>query len=773
MEGLTRQEVEYRKNNGLSNDEKVKYTRTTKEIILSNAITLFNILNIALMVLVLTTGSIQNATFIGAAVFNTIIAIYQELKSKKTLDNIRVTNQEKVTVVRDGKKEEIPKEEIVLGDTIYLSSGDNILVDLEVIKSSSLEVDESIITGESNAIQKKKDDKIMSGSIVTSGTAYAKVIGLTKDSYASSLVKDAASVKDNTSYLQNTINKILKIITFLIVPVGILLFISQYFRSGLTYKEAILSTVAGIIGMIPEGLVLLTSIALTAGVLKMARKKVLIQKLHGIEILSCTDVLCLDKTGTITDGTMEVVDTVVLNNKIDVDEMIANINTEEGNNATDIALKKKYGIKTSLNVTDRAAFSSSKKCSITTINDTKYYLGALEYITDKKLTDYEELTKYILKGYRIITLASGNTNIKVDAFIILKDNVRASAKDTLNYFKEQDVEIKIISGDNPVTVSNILRQLEFDGYDRFIEGKDLPKDYDELVKAVKEITIFGRMTPSDKQKVIKALKENNTVSMIGDGVNDILALKEADCGIALGSGVGAAKSVSEVVLTNNDFSTLPEIVNEGRRVVNNIERVASMYLIKTTYSLLLSLSSIILSYEYPFYPIQLSLISAICVGIPSFFLALEPNYNKVGKDFIVNVFRNALPNGIMVMLNIFIIIMFCSIFGQDFNNYRLVIVSLTGLITLRLLYTICKPLNLWRKILLIFCSISFFELLILLPDLFLVSKFGIVSIIFILVLGFVDTYVIDFFGELYDKIVNKVRNLKNERKERKEKNKLS
>lgn len=773
MEGLTRQEVEYRKNNGLSNDEKVKYTRTTKEIILSNAITLFNILNIALMVLVLTTGSIQNATFIGAALFNTIIAIYQELKSKKTLDNIRVTNQEKVTVVRDGKKEEIPKEKIVLGDTIYLSSGDNILVDLEVIKSSSLEVDESIITGESNAIQKKKDDKIMSGSIVTSGTAYAKVIGLTKDSYASSLVKDAASVKDNTSYLQNTINKILKIITFLIVPVGILLFISQYFRSGLTYKEAILSTVAGIIGMIPEGLVLLTSIALTAGVLKMARKKVLIQKLHGIEILSCTDVLCLDKTGTITDGTMEVVDTIVLNNKIDVDEIIANINTEEGNNATDIALKKKYGIKTSLNVTDRAAFSSSKKCSITTINDTKYYLGALEYITDKKLTDYEELTKYILKGYRIITLASGNTNIKVDAFIILKDNVRASAKDTLNYFKEQDVEIKIISGDNPVTVSNILRQLEFDGYDRFIEGKDLPKDYDELVKAVKEITIFGRMTPSDKQKVIKALKENNTVSMIGDGVNDILALKEADCGIALGSGVGAAKSVSEVVLTNNDFSTLPEIVNEGRRVVNNIERVASMYLIKTTYSLLLSLSSIILSYEYPFYPIQLSLISAICVGIPSFFLALEPNYNKVGKDFIVNVFRNALPNGIMVMLNIFIIIMFCSIFGQDFNNYRLVIVSLTGLITLRLLYTICKPLNLWRKILLIFCSISFFELLILLPDLFLVSKFGIVSIIFILVLGFVDTYVIDFFGELYDKIVNKVRNLKNERKERKEKNKLS
>lgn len=772
MEGLTRQEVEYRKNNGLSNDEKVKYTRTAKEIVLSNTITLFNILNISLVILVLTTGSIQNITFIGTAIFNTIIAIYQELKAKKTLDNIRVTNQEKVTVVRDGKKEEISKEEIVLGDTIYLSSGDNILVDLEVLKSSSLEVDESIITGESNAIQKRKDDKILSGTIVTSGTAYAKVISLSKDSYASSLVKDAASVKDNTSYLQNTINKILKIITFLIIPVGILLFISQYFYSKQNYSGAILSTVAGIIGMIPEGLVLLTSIALTAGVVKMAKKKVLIQKLHGIEILSCTDVLCLDKTGTITDGTMEVLDTVVLNNKINIDDIIANINTEEGNNATDIALKKKYGIKNNLNVTDRTAFSSSKKCSITQINGTKYYLGALEYITDKKLTDYEELSKYILKGYRIITLASGNNDIKVDAFIILKDNVRENAKDTLNYFKQQDVEIKIISGDNPVTVSNILRQLEFDGYDRFIEGKNLPKDYNELVKVVKEITIFGRMTPSQKQIVIKALKENNTVSMIGDGVNDILALKEADCGIALGSGVQAAKSVSEVVLTNNDFSTLPGIVNEGRRVVNNIERVASMYIIKTTYSLLLSLASIILAYEYPFYPIQLSLISAICVGIPSFFLALEPNYNKVGKDFIINVFRNALPNGIMVVLNIFIIIMFCSIFGKDFDNYRLVIVSLTGLITLRLLYTICKPLNLWRKILLIFCSISFFEILILLPNLFLVSKFGIVNIIFILVLGFIDTYVIDFLRDIYDKIINKVRKVINERKKRKEENKL-
>lgn len=771
MEGLNRQEVEYRENNGLSNKEKAKYTRTNKQIILSNTITLFNILNISLVVLVLTTGSLQNALFAGTMLVNTIIAIYQEFKSKKILEKLKVTEQDTVTVIREGKKEEIPKENIVMDDVIYLSTGESALVDMIILKSSSLEVDESVITGESDAIIKRKDDKIMSGSIVTSGNAYAKVISVGKDNYASNLIKEATSIKDNSSYLQNTINKILKIITFMIVPVGLLLFISQYFYSGQTYNEAILSTVAGIIGMIPEGLVLLTSIALTAGVVKMAKKNVIIEKLHGIEILSCTDILCLDKTGTITDGTMEVVELIKLNNKDDIEEIIANINTLEANNSTDKALKNKYGVKTTLKVEDRIPFSSLKKCSITTIEGVKYYLGALEYITDKKIEDYPELSNYVEKGYRIITLAKEKSKVEVISFIVIKDNIRSNAGDTLRYFKEQNVEIKIISGDNPSTVSNILRQLDFEGYDRYIEGKDLPNDYNELQKVVKEKTIFGRMTPSQKQMVIKALKEDSTVGMIGDGVNDILALKEADCGIALGSGVSAARSVADVVLKTDDFGVLPSIVNEGRRVVNNIERVASMYLIKTTYSFLLCLLSIGLSHEYPFYPIQLSLISAICVGIPSFFLALEPNYNKVDKDFIAKVFRNAVPNGITVMFNIFLIIMFCGIFNKSFDSYRLVVVSLTGFITLRLLYTICKPLNLWRKILLLFCSISFFELLILLPDLFLVSKFDIVSIIFIAVLAFIDTYVIDFLSELFGKIIVKIKEVKDGK--RKKENKLS
>lgn len=768
MEGLTKLEVEYRKNNGLVNNETTTYTRSFKEIVISNTITLFNILNIALAVLVLTTGSIQNVTFVGTIIFNTLIAIYQEYKAKRILDNIKVTNQDKIVVVRDGKKEVITKEEIVMDDVIYLASGDSIVVDMVVLESNSLEVDESVITGESDAIEKKKDDKIISGSIVTSGSCYAKVISIGKNNYANNLIKEATSIKDNSSYLQGVINKILKIVTIIIIPMTILLFISQYFYSNQSYNEAILSTVAGVIGMIPEGLVLLTSIALTAGVIKMAKKNVIIQRLNGIEVLSCTDVLCLDKTGTITDGTMEVVDTVVLDKRINISDIISNICTEDGNNSTDIALKNKFGVKTNLNVTKRVAFSSAKKCSITTIDDVMYYLGALEYITDKKIKDYEDiLGEYLDKGYRILTLAREKDKLAVVAFIIIKDNIRESAKETLTYFRDNGVEVKVISGDNPITVSNLLKGLNFPSYDKYIEGADLPKDYEELRKVARETSIFGRMTPTQKQMVIKALKEDNTVTMIGDGVNDILALKEANCGIALASGINAAKSVSEVVLTTSDFSVLPNIVDEGRRVVNNIERVASMYLIKTTYSFLLCLLSIVLSHEYPFYPIQLSLISAFCVGIPSFFLALEPNYSKVGKDFIAKVFRNALPNGITVVLNIFIIIMFCTIFNKSFEDYRLVVVAITGFVTLRLLYTICKPLNLWRKILLVFCSISFFELLILLPDLFLVSKFGIVSIAFIVALAFVDTYIIDFLQEIYDSVLLKVRGWKNEKEKRK------
>lgn len=760
MDGLNKDQVYYRKNNSLSNSEEIKYSRSTKTIILSNTITLFNILNIILLILVLTTGSWQNSLFIGSILLNTLIAIFQEIKAKKILDKLTIFNQTKVKVKRDGSLIEIDKNELVLDDLMFLSSGDDVVVDAVVVKSSLCEVDESVITGESDAVVKRKDDKLISGSVIIAGTCYAKVISVGNNNYANNLIKEANSIKDNSSYLKNTINKILKIVTVLIVPTGIMLFITQYYHSHQTYSEAILSTVAGIIGMIPEGLVLLTSIALTVGVIKMSKKKVIIQKLSGIEMLSCVDVLCLDKTGTITDGTMEVIDVVKLDNNYNIEEIIGNMIIDESNNVTDIALKKKFKKLDTMNIIERIPFSSVRKYSKIICRDEVFALGALEFITGEDISKYDGyLLKYIEQGYRIITLASSKNkelaNSKVIAFIVIKDNIRKNAYETLKYFNEQDVRIKIISGDNPNTVSNILKQLHFDGYDKYINGNDLPNDYNELLKIVDNYTIYGRVTPYQKQQIIKALKEKNTVGMIGDGVNDILALKEADCGIALATGISAARSVSEVVLTDADFSILPDIVNEGRRVVNNIERVASMYLIKTTYSFILSILSIIISHEYPFYPVQLSLISSICVGFPSFFLALEPNYNKVKKGFIVKVFRNALPSGICVFASIFFVIMFCSIFEQNFENYRIVIVTLTGLITLRLLYNICLPLNLSRKILMSFCSIAFFLCLILFPELFLVTKFNILNILFTALLFFSALYVIEFFEGIYDKLVNK------------------
>jgi len=762
MNGLNSHDVKYRIDNDMVNNEDIKNSRSIKTIFLSNIITLFNFIHFVLFILVLTTASINNATFVVSIITNMIISIYQEIKAKKIIDKLTIANVSRVMAIRDGKKKEILPSEIVIDDVLYLKQGDCLIVDAEIINSENCEVDESIITGESDSIIKSIGDKIISGSIIISGNCYAKVTSINRDTYANNLIKEASNLNDDSSYLKRSINSILKVVTILIVPVGISLFITQFFYSNQTYSESVLSTVAGIIGMIPDGLVLLTSISLTVGVIKMASKKVIIQKLNGIELLACVDILCLDKTGTITDGSMDVVDIVKYNKKIDLNKIISNMIRDEIN-ITDKALIKYFGINKDMKVIEHIPFSSSRKYSYIKFDDGSYALGALEYMTNKEIEDYEELKKYIDKGYRIITLVKCNEKFNKDTneilgFIILKDNVRSNTKETLNYFKEQGVDIKIISGDNPKTVSNILRQLEIDEYDKFISGEKLPSEFDDLKKIVNNYKIYGRVTPYQKQSIIKVLKENATVGMIGDGVNDILALKEADCGIALASGISAARSVSEVVLTESDFSVLPNIVNEGRRVVNNIERVASMYLIKTVYSFLISLLCIILVHEYPFYPVQLSLIGIVCVGIPSFFLALEPNYNKVRKGFLIKVFRNALPSGICVCINILFLMMFTYIFKLDFETFRIIVVVVTGYLNLRLLYKVSLPLSFFRKILLVFCSLSFILLLFIFNDFFLINSYNFMSFVFIGILIFADNYITLFFEEIYDKIVLWIKN---------------
>lgn len=757
MNGLDFHDVEYRKSNGMINNENIRNSRSLKAILLSNIITLFNAIHLALFVLVLTTGSINNATFIVAILFNMCISIYQEIKAKRIIDNLTITNTSKVRVVRGGVVEEILPTEIVMDDVLFLKQGDSLVVDAEVVKTDSCEVDESVITGESDSIIKKQGDKLISGSIIICGNVYARVTSINKNTYANHLIKEASKTVDDSSYLKKCIDGILKVITILIIPVGLLLFITQFFYSGQTYSESVLSTVAGIIGMIPDGLVLLTSISLTVGVIKMASKKVIIQKLNGIELLACVDVLCLDKTGTITDGSMEVIDLVKIDDNENIEDIIANMSIDKVN-VTDVALSKYFELKKDLEILDRIPFSSTRKYSLVKFKFGTYAMGALEYLTNKVVEDFEVLHEYLNNGYRIITLVRCKEKFDIKrneiiGFVVLKDNVRKNAKETLEYFKEQGVNIKIISGDNPKTVSNILKQLSVSDYDKYISGDKLPEDFDELKKIINNYMIYGRVTPYQKQSIIKALKETSTVGMIGDGVNDILALKEADCGIALASGISAARSVSEVVLTESDFAVLPDIVNEGRRVVNNIERVASMYLIKTVYSFLISILCIGFGHEYPFYPVQLSLIGVTCVGLPSFFLALEPNYNKVKKGFLVKVFRNALPSGICVSINILFLIMFTYIFKLDFEPFRLIVVGVTGYLNLRLLYKVSLPLSLLRKIILYSCSLSFYLLLLIFDDFFLIKSYNIMSFALILVLIFANNYIVDFLEEIYDKIV--------------------
>ena len=772
LDGLNKQEINYRIENDLINNENIKNSRSIKTIFISNIITLFNFIHIVLLVLVLTTGSLTNTTFIFAIIFNTIISIYQEIKAKKIIDKLKLTNTEKVSVIREGKRIEILPTEILLDDLLYLKQGDNLVVDARIIKSNALEVDESIITGESDSIIKNDDEMLISGSIITSGEAYVKVTSINRNTYANNLISEASKTKDDSSYLMKCINTILKVVTFLIIPIGILLFITQYYYSGQNYVESTLSTVAGIIGMIPDGLVLLTSISLTVGVIKMASDKVIIQKLSGIELLACVDILCLDKTGTITDGSMEVVDIINLDNRVDTQNIISGIINKNGN-MTDKALFNYFGNDSTLKLIKKTPFSSQRKYSLTEFDKGIYAMGALEYLTNHKIEEFIELDKYIEKGYRILTLVKCNEKFNKDknkilSFIVLKDNIRNNAKKTLEYFKEQNVDIKIISGDNPSTVSNILKQLDISGYDKYISGTDLPKDYNELKKIVNNYMIYGRVTPYQKQQIVRALRENNTVGYIGDGVNDILALKESDCGIALASGISAARSVSEVVLTNSDFAVLPKIVNEGRRVINNIQRVASMYLIKTIYSFLISLTCIILNHEYPFYPIQLSLISAICVGLPSFFLAIEPNYTKIEKDFLLNVFRNALPSAICVWLNILFLIMFSYIFKLDFDIFRLTIVAITGYLNLRLLYNVSKPLTLLRKVLVYSCFILFYLVLFIYRKFFLINKINFWSILFIVVIIIANNYLTTFLEEIYDKFKNYIKEKRSRSKYEKE-----
>lgn len=760
MNGLTTKEVEFRIKNGLVN-KRVKYSRSIKDIILSNIFTLFNFINLFLFILVLTTKSYRNGLFAIVIVINTIISIYGEIKAKLIIDKLSIVNNTKVSVIRDGKTIKISPYDIVVDDIIILKNGDVVPTDVLVLNSNLCEVDESIITGETKNVIKKKNDTIFSGSIIISGSLKAKVINVGLNNYSSRLIKEASYQKEDKTYLEKELNKVLKIVTILIIPIMIILFLIQYFVNNVSYNEAILYTTAGVIGMIPSGLILLTSVALSTGVIKMGLKKVIVQELNGIETLSCVDVLCLDKTGTITDGTLEVIK-VINKSTFDINSIIKNMLNDNLVNQTDIALDKYFKTKEKLNIIKMIPFSSYRKYSMVCYeNLNTFALGALEYMLPNAKMDAEALN-YAQEGYRVLTLIHSKeipegqkipSHSKIIAYIILKDNIRKNIEKTLKYFTEQQVNIKIISGDNVSTISNVMKKVGYKDYEKYLDCSNLNDE--ELINKVSDYQIYGRCNPYQKRLIIKTLKQKYTVGMVGDGVNDILALKEADCSIALTSNNGAAKSVSQIVILENDFNVLPDIVNEGRRVINNIERVASLYLVKTIYSFLLSILSIVLTMEYPFYPIQLTLIGTICVGLPSFFLTMLNDNRKVSKNFIKNVFKTSSCSGIAITINIIIILILSNILKTSIDTYKIVTVTLTGLINILILYKISKPITNIKKIILLITIVLFLSSLIFLRKIFILNKFNLNLLIITIAILIFDIIIIKYLEKLYDKIFQK------------------
>ena len=802
MTGLTNEQVQERIAEGKVNVNENPNTRTYKQIILENTLTFFNFLNIALLVLVLFVRSYKNSMFMGIILINTVIGIIQEIRAKKTIDKLAILTESKTVVLREGKKWSISTEKLVLDDLIFLKTGDQVPADVKVLEGT-VEVNESLLTGESDNLSKSQGDELFSGSFVTSGEACCQVIHVGKDNYASQITSEAKEFKRHNSELRNSLNAILKVISIIIVPLGAMLFYKQYMIVGDTLKDSVVNMVAAVLGMIPEGLVLLTSVALTLGSMVLATKKTLVQELYCIETLARVDTLCLDKTGTITEGTMKVEDvqlydtaqtTVVQhtakfdpetgepvqnvsalkpevtvsaekeNGQIQETVNLETVSQEErqklqeidhimGNmmsvlhdqNATADALRKRFPSRNDLKLIHAIPFSSDRKYSGAVFEGRGTYLmGAAQFLFPEGNEELlEHCRSYAQEGYRILVLAHSEqetkgterpTGLEPMGLFLITDVIREEAPDTLAFFDSQGVDLKVISGDDPVTVSAIAKKAGLKNANHYIDATTI-KTPEEMQRAVAECSVFGRVTPQQKKQMVQALQsQKHTVAMTGDGVNDVLALKEADCSIAMAAGSDAAKNIANVVLLDSNFGAMPHIVNQGRRVVNNIRSAASMFLIKTIFSVLLSLITIFFGDAYPFEPIQMSLISACAVGIPTFLLTQENNYNKIDHTFLRHVFMNAFPAAVTITGCVFTIMLVC----QDVYHSNVMLntacVLVTGWNYMSALRTVYSPLNTYRKVIIYGMQFAFFISAVVLQDLLTLGslEFGMIILVFVL-----------------------------------------
>ena len=709
--GLTTEQVEERKAQGLVNFNTEASTKSVKQIVRENVCTLFNMINIVLAIAVICVGSFKNLTFMMIIILNTLISIVQELRSKKTLDKLQVLASSKVTSIRDGEKVKLDINEIVLDDVLCFEIGNQVVVD-SVIREGEVEVDESFITGEAETVFKNKGDMLVSGSFIVSGKATCQVVHIGLDNYTAKIASDTKYIKPISSEIMRSLNKIVSTISCLIVPVGILLFSRQMYLEGNTVSQAVVNTVAALIGMIPEGLVLLTSTVLAVSVIRLSRRKVLVQDLYCIETLARVDTICLDKTGTITEGCMEVVDTILKDSNVSLEEILANLNSSlDESNPTAKALKEKFGKKETFRLKEVIPFSSKKKYSGAIYEEGAYFFGAPEFLLKSKIKKYKDEIDMYAKDYRVLVLIQAKdkklSGIKVLGYLLLQDKIRKEAFDTLRYFKEQGVHIKIISGDNPDTVYGIAVRAGLPRSCKKIDASTLKSDQ-EIIDAVEKYDIFGRVSPEQKKKFILALQSlGHTVAMTGDGVNDVLALKEADCSIAMANGSDASKNVSQLVLLDSNFSSMPHVVAEGRRTINNIERSASLFLVKTIYATILAIGFIFVEMPYPFIPIQLTLASVVTIGIPSFVLALQPNHDRVKGVFLTSVLRRAFPPAITIVLNIAVVFTASNILGFSYAETSTLSVAVTGYTSFILLYKTCLPLNPLRTVLFVTMFIAF------------------------------------------------------------------
>ncbi len=720
--GLTDEEVRQRVEEGLTNRADISTDKTTKEIVISNVFTYFNLIFLVITILLIMVGSFRNLTFLPIIIGNTVIGIVQEIRAKKTLEKMSLLNAPHADVIRNGSVKQISTDELVKDDVILLTAGKQICADAVVI-SGNIQVNESLLTGEADEVEKTEGSTLMSGSFVVSGECYARLEKVGNESYISRLSLEAKSMggKEQSEMIRS-INLIVKWVGIVIIPIGLILFWQSHFVNGESITKSVTSTVAAIIGMIPEGLYLLTTVALALSTMKLARKKVLLHDMKSIETLARVDVLCVDKTGTITEPDMKLKEIFLCKNSgtdgtqtaLTLDELKSLIldyaNASVDNNATMLALKA-YAAEALTNNTSalhrtavsQQAFSSSLKYGSVTFSDGTYLLGAPEFIMHDDFAHIEEeIIPYADKGDRVLLFARYNGenvengingSVTPLGFVALANPIRANAVKTFEYFKSQGVAIKVISGDNPRTVSRIAIQAGIESAESFVDAATLDTE-DKIADAVNKYTVFGRVTPKQKKQLVKALQaKGHTVAMTGDGVNDILAMKDADCSVAMASGSEAAAQAAQVVLLDSDFAHMPDVVYEGRRVVNNIQRSASLFLVKNIFSLLLSLFSVILMVTYPLEPAQVSLISMFTIGVPGFLLALEQNKDRIKGHFITNVMLKALPGGLTDVIAVGALVVCGEVFCISDASIGTIATLVLSVVGFMILFKISEPLN--------------------------------------------------------------------------------